>query len=422
MTNEPPEVEQQSAFARFWAADAVSSLGTAVSTLALQLLLIRSLHATPTDLGFVLGAQWLPYLIVGLPAGALVDRLRRRPVLVAMDVVSALLLGVVAVLALRAQLTVPILAGLVFCVGVASTFYSAAQQSYLPRIVATHYLTTANSRVEQTWASAQSFGPLLAGTLVRFVSAPWAVLVDAASYLVSAATLAGIRTPEPPPAPVSERHLGRELAEGARWVYHHPVLTRYALSLHLSFLVNSIIATVLVFYATVDLGLDAFTVGLVLAAAGLSGIVGAGLAPRLAERFGLGRVCVASRWIDPVAYGAIALCALGAPPVPTLLVAQLLAGFSLGLYGPLHMTYRNVVTPDRLRARMNATIRAVNWGSIAFSAPLGGWLAVRFGTPAAICVGAVGALAAAAVLTFSPYRHAVLPDDAHPPVDAEPQA
>jgi MFS family permease len=189
-------------------------------------------------------------------------------------------------------------------------------------------------------------------------------------------------------------------------------------SLHLWFFFNSAIMTVIVFHATEQLGLDALTVGLVLSCAGASGVIGAGLAPRAAERFGLGAVCVVAEWLNPLAF----LFLLLAPPGPTgaalLVVGQLVYGLGAGLKGPLELSYRNAVTPDRLRARMNGTIRSINWGSIAVSAPLAGLAATMYGNRPVIAIGIAGLVTAALLLTLSPFREVVMPAAyADPPVD-----
>jgi MFS family permease len=406
---------QYPAFVRFWIADAVSNLGTFTSTLALQLLLIQTLHADQTELGIVRAAQWLPYLLFGLLSGVVVERMRRKPILIAADTLSAALLGAVGALALTGRLTVPLVAMLVFGVGASSMFFAAAHQSYLPRLVPTTLLPVANSRLEQTYSAAQSAGPLAAGALVRFLSAPVAVLVDAASYAVSAMVLATVRADEPAPQGHPDRQLWRELRAGARWVYRHRTLAPYAVSLHLWFFFNSVVSTVLVFFATTELRLDALTIGGVLACAGIAGVIGAGLAPRLSRRFGLGRVCVGTEWLTPAAYLLVIAARPGVPAVVLLIAAQLLVGLGMGIKGPLDMSYRNAVTPDPLRARMNATIRSFNWGSMAVSAPLAGWIAVGWGNRAAIAVGIAGLLVAATVVNFSPFRSAVMPDG--PPQD-----
>ncbi|HEU5143864.1 MAG TPA: MFS transporter, partial [Dermatophilaceae bacterium] len=240
-------------FVRFWFADAVSNLGTFVSTLAIQLLLIETMHADQTAVGAVRAAQWAPYLLFGLLAGVVVDRVRRRRLLVLADIVSALALGAAGVLAMAGTLTVPVLALLIFVAGAASMFFAAAQQSLLPSLVGPAYLPTAWARLEQTYSVTQSAGPLVAGALVRLLSAPVAILVDAVSYAVSAVVLGTIRLEEAKPRGRADSHVLRELREGAAWVYRHRVLGPYAVSLHLTFFFNSVVTTVLVYFASTEL-------------------------------------------------------------------------------------------------------------------------------------------------------------------------
>ena len=407
------DTSRSTAFVRYWVADAISNLGTFVSTLALQLLLIETLHADQTAIGIVRAAQWLPYLLFGLLAGVVVDRVRRRPLLVAADLLCAVLLGAVGVLALTGHLTVPLLAVLVFCVGSASMFFSAAHLSLLPTIVPAAGLASANARLAQTYAATQSLGPLVGGALVRLLSAPVAVLVDAMSYAVSALVLTTVRVEEDRPELTPERHLRTELREGAAWVYRHVTLRPYAVSLHLWFFANAMVTTVLVYFATTELHLDAIAVGLVLAATGVTGVLGAGLAPRLGLRFGTGRVIATMEWLSPAAYALLLLAQPGTYAVVWPLVANALFGLAMGLKGPLEMSYRNLVTPDRLRGRMNATIRSFNWGSIAVAAPLGGWVAATWGNRVAIAAGVFGLVVSALVLWCSPYRHVTVEGE-HP--------
>lgn len=398
------------AFVRLWLSDTTKWLGLFTSGLALQLLLIENLGADQTDLGLVRSAQWLPMLLFGLLAGVLIDRVRRRPVLILSDAVCALAFATIGVLGLLDQLTVWRVAALVFVSGTAALCGTAAHQSFLPRLVPTHALPQANSRLEQSMTAAESVGPLLAGVLVRALSAPVAILVNAGTYAVSALILATIRVPEPEPSPRTGRRLWAELAEGARWVYGHRTLRPYAVALHTWFFFNSAAMTILVFYAATEIGLDPVAIGLVLAAAGVSGVVAAGITPRLAQRFGLGAVACFAQWLTPLAFLLAALAPTGPGGLALLVAGQVVWGTSSGLEGPLTMSYRNAVTPDRLRARMNATIRSLNWGTITVSAPLAGWFAASYGNRAALFVSVGGLVVAALALTLSPYRRVRMPE------------
>ncbi|MFK5688329.1 MFS transporter [Ornithinimicrobium sp. LYQ92] len=397
-------------FARLWLSDTVKWLGIFTSGLALQLLLIQTLDADQVDLGIVRSAQQLPMLLFGLVVGVLIERVRRRPVLVAADATCALALGAIGVLGVLDLLTIPLVAALMFVLGAASMCSITAHQSFLPRLVPTRLLPSANARIEQSMTAAESVGPLLAGVLVRVVTAPVALLVNAATYAVSAVLVSTIRVTEDVPPPAGRRRIWRDLREGARYVYTHRVLAPYAVALHVWFFFNSAILTVLVFYATVDLGLGPVQVGLALACAGVAGVVAAGITPFLAERFGLGVIACLADWLTPLAFVLVALAPVGEAGLVLLVVGQLLYGTASGLKGPLDLSYRNAVTPDRLRARMNATIRSLNWGTIVVAAPLSGWLAASYGNRTAIWAGIAGLTLAAVVLTVSPYRQARMSD------------
>lgn len=183
-------------FARFWAADTVSLAGTHITTLALKAVAVLTLGASATGAGLLEAARRLPYLLFGLVAGALVDRRRRLPVLVGADLARAVVLALIPLAAFTGTLGMPLLIALVVVFGTLSVFYDAAHQSFLPLLVPTGRLTDANARLEQTRSAAQGFGPLVGGALVKLVGGPLAVLVDAASYLVSGLVLATLRTPE----------------------------------------------------------------------------------------------------------------------------------------------------------------------------------------------------------------------------------
>jgi MFS family permease len=409
-------------FGRLFAADAISSTGRAMSSLALQLLLVTTMQATPEQLGIVRGAQWAPYLVFGLVAGVVVDRVRRRPVLIASDVASTLTWGAIAALAFTGRLTVPVLVGLVFLAGSITCFEVAAWQSYVPRLVPDPLLPAAFARLEQMGSVITAAGPLGAGALVRLVGAPIALAVDALTYAVSMVLLLTIRRAEPvrvrarasadtsvDTSAAPDRHLGRELREGATWVYGHPMIRPYALWLHTWFFFSNLGIPVVVFFASDELGLGPVAIGAVFAAAGVVGMAVAGSAPRLERRHGVGRVFAATEWFaSPLAWAVIALTPTGWWAIPVLALGHGLTGLST-LTAGLGMSYRSVVTPDPLRARMNATIRTVNWGSIAVAAPLGGWIAHSFGNRTALGVAAAGLLAATAYLAQSPFRTARMP-------------
>lgn len=402
------EVLRQTAFARFWSAETVSGLGSHVTTIALQVLVVVTLHGTASDVGLLNGARWLPYLVLGLVVGALVDRRPRKPVLVATDLGRGLLLGAVPLLWLADRLTLPLLLAFMVGFGTMSLLNDAASQSFLPRLVERRHLLAANARLDQSSSVAQTSGPVIGGALVAALGAPLAVLVDAVSYLVSGLTIATIRVSETVVERGSGPGLRREVADGLRWVYRHPVLAPHALTTHGWFLFSSMLSTVFVPFVLLELGLSPFGLGLTLAAAGVGGLVGSLLSVRVGLRYGAGRTVVACHAAMPLAWAAIALAPQGPVPVVVAVVAagQLVYGLALGAENANEMGYRQAVTPDELQGRMNTTIRSVNRAMIVVGAPLGGFLADAFGYRPILWVGVAGLAAVTVLLGLSPFRSA----------------
>lgn len=398
-------------FARFWTAETVSGFGTYVTTVALQVLVVLTLDGTAADVGFVNAARWLPYVLLGLVAGALVDRRRRQPVLVVTDLGRGLLLIAIPVLWWLGGLSLPVLMVVMVASGTLALFNDAATQSFLPRLVPRSSLLAANARLDQSDAVAQTSGPALGGLLVSLLGAPLSVLVDAASYLVSGVLTATIRASEPAPATTGQRHLRREVGEGLRWVYGHRMLAPFALATHGWFVCNSALLTVYVPFVLLGLGLSPFELGLTLAAAGIGGLVGSLVAVRVGLRFGVGRTVIAAHAITPLGWAVIALApgVAGAGHVAVVVVlalGQLVYGLSLGVENANSMGYRQSVTPDALQGRMNITMRSINRAMVVVGAPLGGLLADTVGYRPVFVVGIVGFLLLALGLGLSPYRHA----------------
>src|SRR5437867_8121574 len=216
-------------FLKLWAGQTVSLLGSSVTGLALPLAAVLVLNATPAQMGIMRAAQYLPFLLLGLFAGVWVDRLRRRPVLILADAGRALLVGSIPVAALLGVLRIDVLYVVALLVGVLTVFFDVAYLAYVPSLVPRDSLTEGNSKLEVSRSFAGMAGPALAGALVQLVTAPVALVVDAASFLVSAASLSLIRTPEPKPAALAHgRSIWRDAGEGLRIVGGHPVLRTLA--------------------------------------------------------------------------------------------------------------------------------------------------------------------------------------------------
>lgn len=398
-------------FGRVWAAETVSGFGSYVTGVALPVLLVVTLSASATELGVVAAAQWLPYLLFGLLAGVFIDRHRRRRLIVGTELGQGALLLTIPVLAALGLLRVWVVVLFLLPFGTLSLLGTAAGQAYLPRLVPAAELTRANVRLERSRIAAQTVGPALAGGLVRVVGAPLAVLVDAASYLVSGVLVATVRTPEPAPSRAGRRRVRTELAEGLRFVYRHRTLAPYALGTHGWFIGTAMASTLWAPYVLRQAGIGSVGLGVTLAAAGVGGVVGNTVGVRLGGRIGAGGTVVVGRWLSPLAFLVVALV----PPTGGLawgvaVAGQALFGLGMGIDAPMESAYRQTVTPDALQGRMNATIRSMNWGLRTVGAPLGGVLGDHLGYRPALAV-AAGVYAVAALgMTLSPYRTARLPD------------
>lgn len=382
-------------FVRFWIASTVSDFGTYITTIAISVIVVLRLDGKATDVGLVNASRWLPYLLLGLVAGALIDRRRRKPILVAGDFGRAGILAAIATLGLGGWLTIPLLLGLMFLFGTLSLVSDAAFQSFIPQLVPRELLVRANARLQQSDSVAQTTGPAVAGWLTQMLTAPAALLLDAASYVVSGCVVASIPASESQTAPTAPAaSIFSRIREGLAWFYRHPRLRPLALSTHLWFICHSMFGAVFAVYALRERDLGAGGLGVVLACAGVGSVLGTFASSRIGDVLGVGRTMILARAGYPVAYLVIA--SAGFVPVGDWLgfaaigIGQFLIGLCLGTEGPQQMGYQQAITPDRLMGRMSATMRSINRGMIVLGAPLGGLLAETLGNREAMSIAAAG--------------------------------
>jgi len=344
--------------------------------------------------------------------GVFVDRARRRPILVTTDFVRCVLLVAIPALAVAHHLSLVVLVAFMIVFGLASLANDAASQSFLPRLVSPRLLTRANARLDQSDAVAQTSGPALAGGLVSLLTAPWAVLVDAASYLVSGLLLLRVPIAEPPSRRFSLRGVRAEAMEGLRWLYRHRTLGPYVLSTHGWFLVNAVAWATLPLFALKTIGLSPFGLGLALSAAGAGGLLGALNAAALGTRFGVGRIVIASIVGNGLAWALIASGWSGWAGWIVFGGGEFLLGLTMGTANANEMGFLQSITPDHLQGRSNATRRSINRAMIVIGAPLGGLLADAVGYRPVLYAAAAGFGLVSVSLAISPYRHARLDEPA----------
>ena len=409
-------------FLRLWAAQTISLVGSQVTLLALPLTAVILLHASALQVGLLTAVQYLPFLLVGLPAGVWVDRMRRRPILIVADVARALILLSIPIAYWADVLDLGLLYPVGFLVGVLSLFFDVAHQSYLPDLVPRESLIEGNSKIEVSYSSAQLAGPGLGGVLVQALTAPVAILADAASYVVSAALLLRIRRPEPAPARDAAEASGllREIRHGVRYVLRHDLLRPIALTTAIGNLFDlfGMVQAVLTLYAIRTLHLSPAELGLALAIANGGGILGALANKRLVDRFGFGPTFL----VASVAPGlGVLLLPLATPSTGLLVLAAGLgiAGFAIAIYNVNQITLRQTVTPAALQGRMNATIRVIIWGTIPIGAALGGFLGSTIGLRPTLLVAGCGSVLACAPIALSQVaRLRTIPEAEPEPVSA----
>jgi MFS family permease len=380
-------------------------MGTAVTAVAMPVLVVKLLAATPFEVGVVNAAQLVPYALLGLIAGVYTDRWRRKPVLVWASVGRALSLGAIPILWLTGGLHIWILVTALLLFGAFSVFGFAATQSLLPRLVPRTRLIPANARLDQTDGAAQTLGPAIGGGLVGLLGAPVAITVDAISYLIDAALNASIRVDEPWPDSRT-RNLRAEIRDGLRWTYRHRMLGPMAASTHVWFLANQAAFTVLSLLALRSLGFSAFTFGLLLAVFGITSLIGASIAPWTGARLGSGRAIILARVAYPIAWLLVAL----APSTPIgdalLFVALSLQGLAMGMENSNEMGYWQALTPDELLGRSNATRRSVNRTMAALGAVIAGLVVGLIGDRATLIGVTIVFAGAALIAALSPLREA----------------
>ena len=408
----PPNLLRNPDFARLWMAETVSQLGTQVSVLAIPFVAIEILRASTFEVALLNVVDFLPFLLIGLPAGVWVDRLRRRPVMIAGDVGRAAALATIPLAYLAGVLTVVQLYAVGFAVGVLTVFFDVAYQSYLPSVVARDQLQDGNAKLEISRAGAQVVGPGLAGILIGVLRAPIAVALDALSFLGSALFLLLIRRPETPPTPHDSAHgprpgMRHEMAEGLRYVVGHPYLRNIAACTATSNLFGNIANAVLLVFAVRELGMTAEAIGLAFSIGATGALLGALLANRISSRLGVGPTIIIFAAMAGPALLPLTLAPAGtATPVLVAFVAiyGFFGGLSAVVYNVAQVSLRQAITPTRMQGRMNATMRWFVWGTIPIGGVLGGVLGSVLGVRAAMLIGIAGTTLAVAPVLFSRVR------------------
>ncbi|MEU4371453.1 MFS transporter [Micromonospora chersina] len=389
-------------FWRWWAAGTTSSVGSAVGAVALPLTALTVLDASAFEMGLVAAASYVAWLVIGLPAGVIVQRLPLRGAQVGADLARAVAVVSVPLAWWWDRLTVAQLVVVALVVSFANVLFDVANSTFLPAIVGRDQLHARNSLTSATHAATQLTGPSLGGLAVQVLGAVPAVLVDAASYLVSAALLGSLparRVDAPDRWPPVRAMIG----EGWRYVTRHPVMgpTMWTATA-VNFVCGAQLA-VYPLYLVRELHAPAALVGVLLAVEGVGSLVGAALTPWITGRWGTARsllvacvVAVGGAFLVPVGAGWPAYLAFAAGNV-------VFAG-GVVVLSVTTRTYRQTASPPDLLSRVMATVRFVSWGAIPVGGLLAGALAGLTGARVTLfCFAAATVLAPLAML-LSPVR------------------
>jgi MFS family permease len=394
---------------KLWTAETISQFGTQVSLLAIPLVAVTILQATPFEVAMLGTIEFLPFILFSLPAGAWVDRLRRRPILIAGDVGRAAMLASIPVAYALDVLTIWQLYVVGFVAGTLTVFFDISYQSYLPSLVDRDQLIEGNSKLEVTRTIAQTAGPAISGGLIGLLTAPIAILLDSISFGFSAFFVFLIRRHEPTPDRHVDEHgrqregMRKEVAAGLRYVLGNRYLRGIAASTGISNLFSNIAFATYIVYAVRVLGLAPAEIGIIFGIGNLGALFGAVTGNRWSTRFGLGRTIIGSMFLSAPSVLLVAM-APKSSPVPFLIAAGLLAGFSGVVYNINQVSFRQAITPPTMQGRMNATMRFIVWGTIPIGSILGGIIATTVSLNAALWIGALGSFLAVIPLLITPVR------------------
>jgi MFS family permease len=405
---------RHSDFMRLWAGQTVSELGSVVTRTAVPLVALLVLGAGPFEMALIVVSASLAVLLVGLFAGAWVDRLRRRPLLIWADAIRAVLLFSIPAAYLAGALRIEQLYLVVFLEGCFGALFDAAYPAYVPSLIGVDRVVEGNSKLATSASLAEIGGPGLGGGLVQVIGAPLAILVDAVSFVVSAISLALIRSPEPArPTRTSSTPIRHEIVEGLQLVRHHPVLVPLTLRSIIAHVSGSFYGVLYTIYLIEDLHLSPFLLGVVISAGGVGSLVGSFFASRVIARIGLGPALI---WTATGAsiVGVLTPLAGGPLLLATLMVflPQLIGDGLQTIEGVAELSLIQGVVPDHILGRVNATLEVFSHG-IAYpigaltAAAVAGWIGVRGG----IAIGWAGMAISILLLVLSPLPRVRQPSD-----------
>ena len=402
----PPRLWRHRDFLLLWGGQSVSELGSAVTLVALPLVAVVILDASPLQVGLLSAAATVPFLLIALPAGLIVDRIAKRPLMIACDIGRMLIIGSVPAAAAFAALTLAQLFAVAFLAGVLTVFFDVAYQSYVPGLIGRSELADGNGKLAATQSFAQVAGPGLGGALYAVLRAG-AMTADAVSYAASSAAMLAIRAREPRrvrrPAGQDAPSLRTELLAGLVFIARHPILRKIAACTATANLFTAMTAALEVLFMIRTLHVRPEFTGVLLAAGSLGGVVGGVVNGVLTQWIGSARII----WVSVLGFAVIGLALpLAQPGWRLALIPVGLFGltFSVVLYNVAQLSFRQAICPAELLGRLNAAIRWIVWGTLPLGGVIGGALGSAAGIRTTLWIGAAGAWLSGLWVLFSPLR------------------
>lgn len=393
-------------FRKLWTGQTVSLLGSQVTALALPVAATLSLHATAFQMGILGVTSALPTLFFGLFVGVWVDRFHRRPLLIGADLGRAFVLGSIPVVALFGLLRMEQLYIVAFLAGTLTLLFNIAHISLLPSLVKREQLVEGNSKLELSRSGAVIVGPSVAGLLIQWVTAPFAIVVDALSFLASAAFLSRIHASEPAPLAAKQHpSFWSDLQIGLRTIGKHPILRSFIASLAAFNFFSYMIRALYVLYIIRILGISPALLGVIYAAGSVGFPIGASLAGHVARRLGTGPTIIWGAGVSNAAYLLIVL-AHGSLiyAVSVLIVAQLLVSLASAITAINQQSMRQTMTPNELQGRVNGATLFLASGTGTVGAFIAGILGQSLGLQSTLIIATVGIQLGTIILLITPFR------------------
>jgi MFS family permease len=408
MRNDRAGLWGNSDFIKLWLGQTVSYFGSGITGIAIPLTAVLVLAATPAQMGILGALDGVSVLVISLLAGVWVDRVRRRPLLIATDLGRAFVLSTIPLAALLGVLHIGQLYIVAALAGMLTVIFNVAHSAFLPSLIPHESLVEGNSKLGMSDSLAEIGGPATAGPLVQLISAPFAVFFDALTFLFSACCLGLIHTPEPLPAVHEQRKsIWSDLVEGLHVVLKNPLLRALAGSAGIFSLFGNFVGALYALYVIRQLGAPPIYLGLLIATGGVSALAGAFMAERVVRRFGLGRTVGMGLFmygvtglLIPLAGGYVALA------LPLLFLSQLLGDASVSIYLIAEVSLRQSLVPGNVLGRTNASMQFLSQGFAPLGALLAGILGELIGLRLTILIGVLGVMLAGTWLLLSPVRKA----------------